>query len=82
MSPWKGVVAPPFSADAFDAYVTEITLGEWRPQFVVLHNTQIPMLGEWRNSTGAEHMNALVEYYRDQPRRPERVSVAEAGGST
>ena len=65
MPHWKGVVAAPFSADAFDAYVREIRLFEWRPEFVVLHNTQIPTLGEWRNHTGAEQMQSFVEYYRD-----------------
>ena len=65
MTRWKGVVAAPFSAAAFEDYVRELKLGDWRPQFVVLHNTQIPTLGEWRSSAGAEHMKALVEYYRD-----------------
>jgi hypothetical protein len=59
------VVAAPFAADAFQAYTSALTLTDWRPQFVVLHNTQIPTLAEWHSESGRARMNGFVEYYRD-----------------
>ena len=65
MAKWKGVVAAPFHADAFEEYVSQISFTTWLPQFVVLHNTQIPKLSDWHDEPGPSRMNAFVDYYRD-----------------
>jgi hypothetical protein len=66
MGTWKGIVGTGFDADSFDAYVRQQTFGVWRPQFVVVHNTQEPTLAQWKRKTGAAWMSALTHYYRDE----------------
>jgi hypothetical protein len=65
MPPWKGIVGRGFTAVDFQQYVRTVRLNAWRPQFVVVHNTQRPTLAEWRQKPGEEHMRDLENYYRD-----------------
>lgn len=65
MGAWKGIVGRGFSPEAFDAYAAGIQLGAWRPEFIVVHNTQIPTLAEWHDEAGGARMTGLEEYYRD-----------------
>jgi hypothetical protein len=43
---WKGIVGRHFTAAEFDGYVRGLTFGEWKPSFVVVHNTGAPTLAE------------------------------------
>jgi hypothetical protein len=65
MSNWKGIVGQSFSVDAFRQYVDTISFDTWRPQFVVLHNTGVPKLGDWHSVAGSVRMRNLESFYRD-----------------
>lgn len=62
---WKGIVGSGFKPGGFDAYAHQLNFGAWRPQFVVLHNTQIPTLAKWHDVDGHSRMRIFAEYYRD-----------------
>ncbi len=66
MPAWKGIVGRGFTADNFRTYVNTLTLTDWRPQFVVLHNTSSPRLSQWHSTPGEQRMQNLQSYYRDQ----------------
>src|SRR5215467_4483890 len=66
MPPWKGIVGQGFTAADFQSYAAGIQLESWVPQFVVVHNTQIPKLSDWHKKPGEQHMQELQHYYRDQ----------------
>jgi hypothetical protein len=66
MPAWKATVGQSFTADAFDQYAATVTLTAWRPQFVVLHHTQLPTLADWHSVSGAQRMQNLENYYRNQ----------------
>lgn len=63
MPAWKGIVGQRFTADEFDAYLKTLDFSAWRPEFVVVHNTQIPRLDEW---SGPGEMDIMTRWYRDQ----------------
>lgn len=65
MPAWKGIVGKGFDATGFQQYVQPITLGAWHPQFIVLHNTYLPLLSEWHKVPGQQRMRNLEQYYRD-----------------
>ena len=63
---WKGIVGTSFTADEFAEYCDGVTLTDWTPDFIVLHNTQEPRLDAWHSTSGARRMRGLTEYYRDE----------------
>ncbi len=65
MPAWKGIVGQGLAPDQLETYVGTVAFGVWRPQFVVLHNTQDPRLSDWHSVPGAQRMAALQSYYRD-----------------
>jgi hypothetical protein len=65
MPSWKGIVGRSFNVTDFIAYLATVTLSNWRPQFVVVHNTFIPKLSDWHSVPGAQRMQGLQSYYRD-----------------
>jgi len=65
MPSWKGIVGCGFTAADFEDYVTTVELNVWQPQFVVVHNTQVPRLSDWHKIPGEQHMKDLESYYRD-----------------
>jgi hypothetical protein len=65
MSAWKGIVGKPFTPADFITYVAGITFNQWRPSFVVVHNTGIPTFADWHRVSGERRMQALQSYYRD-----------------
>ena len=65
MPTWKGIVGKSFSPDEFDAYVASLSFVNWRPQFVVLHNTAAPTLAQWHSVPGQTRMINLQSFYRD-----------------
>src|SRR5512142_191304 len=66
MPAWKGIVGLGLTPDQLDGYAGSVAFGAWRPQFVVLHNTQVPRLSEWHTIGGAQRIAGLQAYYRDQ----------------
>ncbi len=66
MPAWKGIVGLGLAPDQLETYVGTVAFGPWRPQFVVMHNTQVPRFSEWHSIPGAQRMAALQSYYRDQ----------------
>ena len=65
MPAWKGIVNRSFTPDQFADYVSSLNFAIWRPQFVVLHNTAVPTLAQWRPVPGSQRMENLEHYYRD-----------------
>jgi hypothetical protein len=65
MPPWKGIVGQGFTSDAFTTYVGGLSFTNWRPSFVVLHNTGAPTFGQWHDVPGDQRMLNLQAYYRD-----------------
>jgi hypothetical protein len=65
MPPWKGIIGKVFSVELFEDYCTSITWENWRPSFIVLHNTAIPSLAQRPNGLTIEHLHNLEAYYRD-----------------
>lgn len=68
MPPWKGIVGRGFTTTDFQSYLTTVHLDVWRPQFAVVHNTQLPKLSDWHKKPGDLHMQDLQNYYRDTMR--------------
>jgi hypothetical protein len=66
VSIWKGIVGEGFTCDEFDEYISRLEFDLWRPEFVVLHNTQIPRLDAWHSVSGEERMRGFEKYYRDE----------------
>lgn len=66
MPAWKGIVGKGFTANEFQGYVRTIQLNDWHPQFVVVHNTQMPKLSDWHKKPAEQHLLDLQNYYRDQ----------------
>jgi hypothetical protein len=65
MSTWKGIVGRSFTASQFDDYVRELVMSDWKPSFVVLHNTSEPRLADWHRVPGEQRMQNLEDYYRN-----------------
>jgi len=65
MASWKGIVGTGFHQEDFKDYVAGLSFANWRPSFVVLHNTGIPTFAQWHDVPGATRMQNLQSYYRD-----------------
>jgi hypothetical protein len=63
--PWKGIIGKSFSIESFEDYCNGITWKNWRPNFIVLHNTAIPSLAQRPAGLTLEHIHNLESYYRD-----------------
>ncbi|HZF36954.1 MAG TPA: N-acetylmuramoyl-L-alanine amidase [Candidatus Angelobacter sp.] len=66
MAQWKGIVGKSFTAATFPAYVAQQKFDQWRPQFVVLHNTASPKLSQWHSAPGEQRMKNLEDFYKNQ----------------
>jgi hypothetical protein len=66
MPGWKGIVGRGFTIPDFNQYLGTVVLSNWRPQFVVVHNTFVPRLDQWHSVPGEQRMMGLQSYYRDQ----------------
>ena len=66
MPQWKPIVGLGFEPAAFDIYCKQLTWMNWRPSFVVVHNTSTPDLAMRPKGFTHQHMLNLVSYYRDQ----------------
>jgi hypothetical protein len=66
MAGWKGIVGVNYTPEEFDTYCHGLTWSQWRPSFMVLHNTAIPSLTQRPNGFTKQHILNLEKYYRDQ----------------
>src|SRR5574340_155912 len=71
---WKGIVGQSFSPAEFLHYVRDLVWGEWRPEFIVLHNTEEPSLAIRPQGIDQDQIEVWEKYYRDEvsngPHRP------------
>ncbi|MHB8071519.1 MAG: N-acetylmuramoyl-L-alanine amidase [Candidatus Cryosericum sp.] len=65
MPTWKGIIGQSFSPLEFLEYVRGLDFSEWRPEFVVLHNTGEPCLANRPDGLTHRHILGLESYYRD-----------------
>src|SRR5437868_12726973 len=63
---WTPIVAKRLSALDLDSYVRNLVFGQWRPSFVVVHNTSVPRITDRPNGFTDAHMRNLESFYRDQ----------------
>jgi hypothetical protein len=66
MAKWKGIVGKAFSVSEFDTYCRSLTWSQWRPSFIVLHNTAVPSLAQRPSGLTLAHIKSLEAYYRDE----------------
>lgn len=59
----KEIVKKSFDPDGFRAYVAGLNFSAWTPEFIVLHNTQIPSLAQRPDGLTRKHIDGLLEYY-------------------
>ena len=60
------IVGRRFTPTEFRQYVKSLDFSTWHPQFVVLHNTFLPKLAEWRglnDEQKLQKLRGLSEYY-------------------
>jgi hypothetical protein len=66
MANWKGIVGQSFTTDGFDSYCHALSWTQWRPSFIVLHNTASPSLKQRPNGLTKQHILNLEAFYRDE----------------
>jgi len=64
--PWKPIVGQNFDTNQFDTYCHGLSWTQWRPSFIVVHNTGAPTLSQRPNGFTKQHMENFVSFYRDQ----------------
>ena len=77
MATWKGIIGKGFKAADFDDYLATVKFNAWRPQFVVLHNTQVPKLKDWHKVPGQQQIKNLEKFYKKLQSRDLRVREFE-----
>jgi hypothetical protein len=65
MSKWKPILGSSFQPDEFETYCQTLHWTNWRPSFIVLHNTSVPSLAQRPNGLTKQHILDLEKYYRD-----------------
>jgi hypothetical protein len=62
---WKEIVGKRFSSSELETYVQGLSFAQWRPEFVVVHNTASPSIHDRPAGFTETHMRNLVSFYRD-----------------
>jgi hypothetical protein len=57
------IVGLRFTPEEFEKYVSKLEFPEWRPSFIVIHNTGSPNLDDWRSIPGETRMRNLANFY-------------------
>lgn len=65
---WKGIIGVGMKVDQFREYVAGLRFTDWKPSFMVLHNTGAPKLSQWHSVSGAARMANLTNYYKNEER--------------
>lgn len=63
---WKGIVGRNLSPEDFRQYVAGLNWDGWRPEFIVLHNTQDPSLRDRPDGLTYQHILDLESFFRDE----------------
>lgn len=63
---WSGIIGRHLKPAEIHGYVSAIRWDEWKPDFIVVHNTASPSLSSRPNGLTAQHIKNLEAYYRDQ----------------
>lgn len=63
---WKGIVGQSFTPETFETYCHKLQWVQWRPSFIVLHNTWMPNLKIRPNGLTLQHIQSLQGFYRDE----------------
>ena len=66
MPNWKGIIGRGFRSQEFIDYMSTLIFSDWRPQFVVVHNTAAPKLSQWHSTPGEQRMKNLEDYYKNK----------------
>lgn len=66
MIKWKGIVGLNFNITAFDQYCHSLHWTQWRPSFIVLHNTGSPTLAQRPDGFTHQHIVNLEDYYKNK----------------
>ena len=61
---WTPIVGKQMSIPEFQKYVNGLRFDNWRPSFVVLHNTGAPSLAGWMGYPVNKRIENLVDYYK------------------
>lgn len=64
---WRGWVGEGYDKDAFFHYVQNVKW-QWKPKFIVTHNTGSPTQKQWEATKGgeAQRMRNLEDYYKNR----------------
>jgi hypothetical protein len=62
---WKGIVNRGFTLPEFRLYLQTLEFRNWKPSFMVLHNTAAPTLKQWNSYPEAQRILNLQSYYKD-----------------
>jgi len=62
---WKPIVGKSFTPEQFHEYCKYLPFIDWRPKFIVLHNTAVPSLAQRPEGLTLAHIKALESFYRD-----------------
>ena len=67
MGVWKGGFRDGFTKEEFFHHVVN-TKWQWKPKFIVVHNTAAPTQAQWKATKGgeAQRMRNLEDYYRNR----------------
>lgn len=57
------IVGKKFSPEDFAQYVKSLSLGDWQPEFIVIHNTASPSLAQRPSGLTHQHIKNLQTYY-------------------
>lgn len=63
---WKGIVGKSMSPEEFRDYVDGLTWGQWKPQFITLHNTAVPSLRQRPDGFTERHIRNLEAFYKSK----------------
>jgi hypothetical protein len=63
-SSWRGTDGRGMTVDEFAQHVQSLNLANWKPDFVVLHNTAAPTSKQWKSSPIPQRLRNLTDYYR------------------
>jgi hypothetical protein len=62
---WEGIVGKSFDITGFKKYCKSLKFDNWKPKFIVLHNTAIPSLAERPKGFSKQNIDNLEVFYRD-----------------
>lgn len=62
---WSDVKPQPLRIDQLRAHINGLSFANWRPSFMVIHNTAAPTLAQWKGYPREKRLQNLIGYYRD-----------------